>query len=182
MRFVVTGEWSKNRFLKTIVWCFLIYTAVLWLSNAGLYFAKMSLDPASVVEYYRGDPERYLQPRSYVGLLETLHFHSFAMGILLTGRSMSAADAARLGLVNEISAPGKVLETARKWAEDMLSCAPLALQRSKQLAVASANPASLRAPLQKMEIELTDELIKSHDGQEGLAAFAERRAPVWTGQ
>ena len=83
MRFVVTGEWSKNRFLKTIVWCFLIYTAVLWLSNAGLYFAKMSLDPASVVEYYRGDPERYLQPRSYVGLLETLHFHSFAMGILL---------------------------------------------------------------------------------------------------
>ena len=83
MRFVVTGEWSKNRFLKTIVWCFLIYTAVLWLSNAGLYFAKMSLDPVSVVEYYRGDPERYLQPRSYVGLLETLHFHSFAMGILL---------------------------------------------------------------------------------------------------
>ena len=83
MRFVVTGEWSKNRFLKTIVWCFLIYTAVLWLSNAGLYFAKMSLDPASVVEYYRGDPERYLQPRSYGGLLETLHFHSFAMGILL---------------------------------------------------------------------------------------------------
>ena len=83
MRFVVTGEWSKNRFLKTIVWCFLIYTADLWHSNAGLYFAKMSLDPASVVEYYRGDPERYLQPRSYVGLLETLHFHSFAMGILL---------------------------------------------------------------------------------------------------
>jgi|TARA_B100000678_G_scaffold5908_2_gene5143 enoyl-CoA hydratase/carnithine racemase len=108
--------------------------------------------------------------------------YHIAMGILLTGRSMSAADAARLGLVNEISAPGKVLETARKWAEDMLSCAPLALQRSKQLAVASANPASLRAPLQKMEIELTDELIKSHDGQEGLAAFAERRAPVWTGQ
>lgn len=108
--------------------------------------------------------------------------HHIAMGLLLTGRSMSAEDAARLGLVNEISAPGKVLETARSWAEDMLSCAPLALQMSKRVALASADPASLRVPLQKLEIELTDELIQSRDSQEGMAAFKEKRAPVWTGQ
>ena len=83
MRFVVTGEWTRNRLLKVIVWCFLVYTVILWLTNAGLFFSKMSLDPASVVEYYLGNEERYLQPRSYVGLLEVLHFHSFAMGILL---------------------------------------------------------------------------------------------------
>ncbi|MEM5518080.1 enoyl-CoA hydratase-related protein [Henriciella sp. AS95] len=108
--------------------------------------------------------------------------YHIAMGLLLTGRSMPAEDAARLGLVNEISAPGKVLETARQWADDMLSCAPLALQMSKQLALASADPASLRAPLQKMEVELTNELIKSKDAWEGMAAFAEKRAPVWTGK
>ncbi|TFH22288.1 MAG: hypothetical protein E4H03_08740 [Myxococcales bacterium] len=83
MRFVVTGEWTRNRLLKVIVWCFLVYTVILWVTNAGLYFSKMSLDPTSVVEYYRGNEERFLQPRSLAGLLEVLHFHSFAMGILL---------------------------------------------------------------------------------------------------
>jgi hypothetical protein len=83
MRFVVTGEWTKNRLLKMIVWCFLAYTVVLWLTNIGLYFSKMSLNPASVIDYYLGNEELYLQPRSFVGLLEMLHFHSFAMGILL---------------------------------------------------------------------------------------------------
>lgn len=83
MRFVVTGEWTRNSLLKVIVWCFLAYTAILWLTNLGMYFAKMSLDPRSVVEYFRGNEEKFMQPRSLYGLLETLHFHSFAMGILL---------------------------------------------------------------------------------------------------
>jgi len=83
VRFVVTGEWTRNRLLKVIVWCFLVYTLILWVSNAGLYFSKMSLAPSSVVDYYLGNEDRYLQPRSLVGLLEVLHFHSFAMGILL---------------------------------------------------------------------------------------------------
>jgi hypothetical protein len=83
MRFVVTGEWTRNRLLKVIVWCFLFYTLVLWVTNAGLYFSKMSLDPSSVIDYYRGNEKLYLQPRSLGGLLEVLHFHSFAMGILL---------------------------------------------------------------------------------------------------
>jgi hypothetical protein len=83
MRFVVTGEWSRNRLLKVIVCCFLTYTLILWLTNFGLYFAKMSLAPSSVVEYYRGNEAKFLSPRSLQGLMENLHFHSFAMGILL---------------------------------------------------------------------------------------------------
>ncbi len=83
MRFVISGEWTRNRLLKVIVWCFLVYTLILWITNAGLYFAKMGLTPVSVVDYYRGNPDRFLEPRSLYGLLEMLHFHSFAMGILL---------------------------------------------------------------------------------------------------
>jgi len=83
MRFVVTGEWTRNRLLKAIVSCFLAYTFILWITNMGLYFSKMSLYPSSVVDYFRGNEERFLEPRSLVGLLEQLHFHSFAMGILL---------------------------------------------------------------------------------------------------
>lgn len=83
MRFVISGEWTRNRLLKVIVWCFLFYTLILWVTNAGLYFAHMSLTPSSVVDYYLGNEDRYIQPRSLQGLLEVLHFHSFAMGMLL---------------------------------------------------------------------------------------------------
>jgi hypothetical protein len=83
VRFVVTGEWDRNRLLQTIVVLYSIYVIGLWLTNGMLYFHKMSLDPASVVEYYLGAEERFLQPRSYQGLLEVTHFHLFAMGMLL---------------------------------------------------------------------------------------------------
>ena len=83
MRFVISGEWTRNSLLRVIVLCFLTYTFILWLTNAGLYFSKMSLTPSSVVDYYLGNEARYLQPRSLQGLLEVLHFHTFAMGMLL---------------------------------------------------------------------------------------------------
>jgi hypothetical protein len=83
MRFVVTGEWNRNRLLQLIVLLYAAYVAALWLTNALLYFEKMGLAPSSVVEYYRGNEERYLSPRSYQGMLEVSHFHLFAMGMLL---------------------------------------------------------------------------------------------------
>ncbi|MBW2242590.1 MAG: hypothetical protein JRH01_11450 [Deltaproteobacteria bacterium] len=83
MRFVVTGEWSRNRLLQTIVVLYVVYVFGLWLTNFGLYFNKMGLSYVSVVEYYLGAEERFLQPRSYQGLLEVSHFHFFAMGMLL---------------------------------------------------------------------------------------------------
>ena len=83
MRWMVTGEWSRNRLLQVIVILYSLYVAGLWITNALLYFAKMSLTPASVVAYYLGDESRFLSPRSYQGLLEVSHFHLFAMGMLL---------------------------------------------------------------------------------------------------
>jgi hypothetical protein len=83
VRFVITGEWSRNRLLQTIVALYSLYVAGLWVTNALLYFNKMSLTATSVVEYYLGSEERFLSPRSYQGLLEVSHFHLFAMGMLL---------------------------------------------------------------------------------------------------
>lgn len=83
MRFVITGEWSKNRLLQLIIVLFIVYVAALWLTNALLYFHKMGLTYASVTEYYLGSEEKFLPPRSYQGMLEISHFHLFAMGILL---------------------------------------------------------------------------------------------------
>jgi hypothetical protein len=83
MRFVITGEWSKNRLLQLIIVLFIVYIAVLWVTNALLYFQKMGLTYTSVTEYYLGSEERFLPARSYQGMLEISHFHFFAMGILL---------------------------------------------------------------------------------------------------
>ena len=83
MRFVVTGEWTRNRLLQTIVVLYALYVAGLWVTNTLLYFSKMALTYSSVVEYYLGSEERFLSPRSYQGLLEVSHFHLFAMGMLL---------------------------------------------------------------------------------------------------
>ena len=83
MRFVITGEWTRNRLLQTIVVLYALYVIGLWLTNALLYFSKMSLTASSVIEYYLGSEERFLSPRSYQGLLEVSHFHLFAMGMLL---------------------------------------------------------------------------------------------------
>ena len=83
MRFVITGEWNRNRLLQTIVILYALYVMLLWLTNALLYFEKMTLDPASVASYYLGNEAEYRSPRSYGGLLEVSHFHLFAMGMLL---------------------------------------------------------------------------------------------------
>ena len=83
MRFVITGEWDRNRLLQTIVVLYAIYVGLLWISNAALYFDKMDLGPDSVVAYYLGSEEQFLAPRSYRGLLEVSHFHLFAVGMLL---------------------------------------------------------------------------------------------------
>jgi len=83
MRFTVTGEWKRNALLRLIIVAFLVYGLALWLTNALLYFAKMSLTYQSVVDYYLGSEVRFTQPRSYQGLLEVTHFHVFAMGIFI---------------------------------------------------------------------------------------------------
>ncbi len=83
MRFVITGEFNRNRLLQTIVVLYALYVVGLWLTNALLYFARMDLSYLSVVEYYLGSEERFLSPRSYQGLLEMSHYHLFAFGMLI---------------------------------------------------------------------------------------------------
>ena len=83
MRFVITGELNRNHLLQTIVALYALYVVGLWITNALLYFNKMNLTAVSVIDYYLGNEERFLSPRSYQGLLEVSHFHLFAIGLLL---------------------------------------------------------------------------------------------------
>jgi len=83
MRFTITPDWKDNQLLRLVLVWFLVFVALLLVTNALLYFAKMTLNPASVIAYYLGNEAQFTQPRSYQGLLEITHFHLFAMGILV---------------------------------------------------------------------------------------------------
>ena len=96
MRFVVTGEWSRNRLLQLIIVIFVIYVIGLWLTNALLYFQKMGLSYVSVTEYYLGSEERFLQPRSYQGMLEVSHFPFVCHGAAAADADTSDAVRAHL--------------------------------------------------------------------------------------
>ena len=85
MRFVVTGEWSRNDLLRLVLLLFLVYVLLFWITNWILYFQKMTLDPASVVSYYLGDPAaEFGRPARPLGAMaEVAHFHLFTMGLLV---------------------------------------------------------------------------------------------------
>ena len=83
MRFVVTGEWDRNRLLQVIVALYCFFVALLWMTNWMLYFDSMDFTTSSVVNHYLGSEAEFRSPRTYRGMLETAHFHLFAMGMLM---------------------------------------------------------------------------------------------------
>ena len=65
-----------------------------------------------------------------------------AMGMLLTGRRVSAEEGKQLGFVNDVVPEGQALEGAKAWAAQILECAPLSVRGSKQAAMAGISNAA----------------------------------------
>ena len=101
-----------------------------------------------------------------------------AMWLVLTGKRISAADARRVSLVNEIVPRGTALERARAVARDMLACAPLALEASKQVMLQSLAEPGLEAAMLR-KYPAAERMLASEDAKEGPRAFAEKRKPHW---
>lgn len=102
-----------------------------------------------------------------------------AMGLLLTGRFLSAQDALRFGLVNEVVAAREVLPAARRWAAEMLEASPLAVQATKQAALLGLYR-PLEEAIDERQYPAVNRLRASEDPVEGPIAFAEKRPPRWT--
>jgi len=102
-----------------------------------------------------------------------------AMGMMLTGRPISAAEGAVLGLVNEVVPKGQLLQVAERWAREIAECSPLSVQATKQAAMQGLGKPLAEALTARYEA--VERLWASEDAKEGPLAFAQKRKPNWRG-
>jgi enoyl-CoA hydratase/carnithine racemase len=104
-----------------------------------------------------------------------------AMGMLLTGRRVSAREGYTLGFVNEVVPPAELMSAARRWADEILACAPLSVRASKQCAYDGLAASSIETAMQGRYDQL-GAMLRSEDFVEGPRAFAQKRKPAWKGR
>ena len=94
-----------------------------------------------------------------------------AMGYMLTGKHMSADEAHQWGLVNEVVPADKLMETARRWADEICAAAPLSVRASKQSAYMGLETSLEEA--YNTRYPAFQAMQGSEDSKEGPRAFAE---------
>jgi enoyl-CoA hydratase/carnithine racemase len=100
----------------------------------------------------------------------------------LTGRNLDAADAERIGLVNEVVADDAVSSAALELAGEIAANAPLSMKGNKRAIETLARFPRLTEEQERELVELRRSCFASEDFREGIRAFAERRAPRWQGR
>jgi enoyl-CoA hydratase/carnithine racemase len=104
-----------------------------------------------------------------------------AMGMVLTGRRVTAREGFDWGFVNEATSEN-VVGVARRWAKQLLECSPLSLRATKETILKG-----LEEPLEvtqraQWSYEAVRAMLDSQDAIEGPRAFVEKRLAVWTGR
>ena len=101
-----------------------------------------------------------------------------AMGMILTGRRVSASEGKELGFVNEVVPQGQALAGAKRWAGLILECSPMSVRASKQAAYRGLDQPSVENAL-RTTYPAQQAMIESEDYVEGPKAFSEKRPPQW---
>lgn len=101
------------------------------------------------------------------------HAHDY----FLTGRKFDATRACEIGLVNDVAAPGDLEALTERWIRRFLRAGPEALEATKEL-INKVAWSSIE-DIQEYTARTIARLRESEEGQEGFAAFFEKRKPKW---
>ncbi|WP_339832947.1 enoyl-CoA hydratase-related protein [uncultured Parvibaculum sp.] len=104
-----------------------------------------------------------------------------AMGMILTGRQVPAAEGKELGFVNEVVPAAELMAAAKRWAGLIMECSPMSIRASKESVYKGLDIANLNEAV-TAKYPAVNALFKSEDLIEGPRAFAEKRKPNWTGK
>lgn len=135
---------------------------------------------------YAGDKAKFGQPEIKIGVIPGFGGtqrlirqvgKSRAMEMILTGEMFTAQELERAGLISRVLPVNQVVPEAIKCAEKIAAQSKLAIKFAK-LAVDKANELPLREGIE-FERRLFYTLFASHDKQEGMKAFLEKRPPQW---
>ncbi|MFC1895347.1 enoyl-CoA hydratase-related protein [Thermodesulfobacteriota bacterium] len=161
-----------------------IIAAVNGYAMGGGFEMVLSCDIAVAAEH-----ARFALPEPRVGLMAAaggVHRlprqipQKIAMGMILTGKQLTAEEANRFGLVNEVVPMSELKSTAERWAKEVMECSPLSVRASKEAAMMG-----LDLPLEAAvnnQYYAFQQMMYSEDFIEGPKAFAEKRPPQWKGK
>ncbi|MBK0399889.1 crotonobetainyl-CoA hydratase [Limibaculum sp. M0105] len=109
---------------------------------------------------------------------------AIAMEMMFTGRRVGSAELASWGLINQVVPGPQLMEAAHELADRVAASAPLSLQAIKEV-VCATEGATVEEGYRLMRsgaLPVYAGVYASEDAAEGMAAFGERRAPVWKGR
>lgn len=104
-----------------------------------------------------------------------------ATDLILTGRTITGSEAARIGLANDADSASELAKTVEQAADCLAKLSPVALAITKK-AIYAWDSFHFDKGLARAEKLYLDELMKTADAQEGIRAFLERRSPKWKGR
>ena len=106
-----------------------------------------------------------------------------AMGMILTGRRVSAAEGEALGFVNEVVPAGELMAAARRWAAQIAELSPMSIRASKEAVFKGLDEPTLEAAIRgQNRYPAVSALFTSEDFVEGPMALSQKRAPNWKGR
>ena len=151
-----------------------IIAAVNGFALGGGFEIALACDIIIAAEHARfGLPEPRVGLMAAAGGVHRLPRHiplKIAMGMMLTGKHITAAEALRYGIANEVVPLKDLIPTAEKWAAEIMECSPLSVQASKEAALNG-----LGLPVQEAlakHYDLQTKLFRSKDAIEGPLAFS----------